>query len=146
MPNKNPAEKPNKVNLKTPSNKINNLVKALMGIYELFLTFLRNLHRNKQTLSVILQKFWQKTNLKMLIESVYTEMKTKYIIRYIIGLMKIKAYKNIRKTNGNSGIATVSVNPNARSTRAAAISINPARRISKANASGEEEYTVKKIQ
>ena len=82
----------------------------------------------------------------MLIESVYTEMKTKYIIRYIIGLMKIKAYKNIRKTNGNSGIATFSVNPNARSTRAAAISINPARRISKANASGEEEYTVKKIQ
>ena len=49
-----------------------NLVKALMGIYELHisLTFLRNLQQNKQTLWVILERFWQKTNLKSFILSV----------------------------------------------------------------------------
>ena len=32
---------------------------------------------------VILQKFWQKTNLKMLILSVYKEVKTKYIYNQV---------------------------------------------------------------
>ena len=58
-----------------------NLVKALMGIYELHLSliFLRNLQQNKQTLWVILERFWQKTNLKSFILSVYNEVKTKYL-------------------------------------------------------------------
>ena len=55
-------------------------------------TFIRNLQQNKQTW-VILQKFRQKTNLKMLIFSVYNEVKTKYIYKqvytsYAIVLMK----------------------------------------------------------
>ena len=44
---------------------------------------MRNLQQNKQTLWVILQKFWQKTNLKMLILSVYNEVKTKYIYNQV---------------------------------------------------------------
>ena len=56
----------------------------------------------------------------------------------------MKTTQHIRKTNRSSEVATISVNPNARSTRAATIRINPARRTSKANASGEEEDTVKK--
>ena len=58
-----------------------NLVKTLMGIYELHISliFLRNLQQNKQTLWVILERFWQKTNLKSFILSVYNEVKTKYL-------------------------------------------------------------------
>ena len=58
-----------------------NLVKALMGIYELHISliFLRNVQQNKQTLWVILERFWQKTNLKSFILSVYNEVKTKYL-------------------------------------------------------------------
>ena len=58
-----------------------NLVKALIGIYELHLSliFLRNLQQNKQTLWVISERFWQKTNLKSFILSVYNEVKTKYL-------------------------------------------------------------------
>ena len=44
---------------------------------------MRNLQQNKQTLWVILMKFWQKTNLKMLILSVYNEVKTKYIYNQV---------------------------------------------------------------
>ena len=44
---------------------------------------MRNLQQNKQPLRVILQKFWQKTNLKMLILSVYNEVKTKYIYNQV---------------------------------------------------------------
>ena len=109
---------------------------------------MRNLQQSKQTLWVILQKFWQKTNLKMFILSLYNEVKTKYLYNqvYIYGF---NANHPAFKTNGSSGVATISVNPNTRSTGAATISINPARHTSKANASGRggyNRYLVGKIQ
>ena len=73
-----------------------------------------------------MQTFWQKINLKLLILSVYNEVKT-YIIKYIaMDLMK-KINQHLRLILiGVGGVATISVNPNTRSTGAATISINPA--------------------
>ena len=44
---------------------------------------MRHLQQNKQIIWVILQKFWLKTNLKMLILSVYNEVKTKHIYNQV---------------------------------------------------------------
>ena len=44
---------------------------------------MRNLQQNKQMLWVILQMFSQKTNLKILMLSVYNEVKTKYIYNQV---------------------------------------------------------------
>ena len=43
------------------------------------------------------------------------------------------------KANRSSGVATISINPNKKSTVAATISINPARHTSRPKASGEED-------
>ena len=75
--NKNSAENPVEVSLKTPSDfySPSNLhqpqescqdhsMQEIDGNLRAFSTFLRNLLQNRQTLWVILQRFWQKTNQK----------------------------------------------------------------------------------
>ena len=70
-------------------------------------------------------------------------MKTKYLYNqvYIYGF---NANHPAFKTNGSSGVATISVNPNTRSTGAATISINPARHTSKASGRGGYNRYLKK--
>ena len=73
-----------------------------------------------------------------------------YIIKYIAMVLMKKITQYLRLILiGVGGVATISVNPNTRSTGAATISINPARHISKANVSGRRgynRYLVEKIQ
>ena len=76
-------------------------------------------------LLVILQRFWQKTNLKMFVLSVYNEVKTKYLYNQV-ELHGFNENHPAFKTNRSSGVATTSVNPNTRSAGAATIGINPA--------------------
>ena len=73
---------------------------------------------------VILQKFWQKTNLKLLILLVYNEVKIKYIHDQVYSYGFNDKKPPAFKTNRSSGAATISVKPNPRSTGAAGI--NPA--------------------
>ena len=74
----------------------------------------------------------------MFISSVYNEVKIKYFYNQP-GIYGFNENHPAFKANRSSEVATVSVNPNTRSTGAAAISINPGRHTSKANASGGEE-------
>ena len=101
-----------------------------------------NIQQNKQTLWVIFQKFWQKTNLKTLILSVYNEVKTKSVYNQVYSYgFNEQSHQHLRLTlTGVWGIATISVNPNTRSTGEAIISINPARHTSKTSASGRGGY------
>ena len=62
---------------------------------------MRNLQQNKQMIWVILQKFWQKTNLKMLILSVYNEVKTKYIYNQVYSYVFNEENHPAFKTNTN---------------------------------------------
>ena len=103
---------------------------------------MRNIQQNKQTLRVISQKFWQKTNLKTLILSVYNEVKTKYIYNQVYSYgFNEQNHQHLRLILiGVWGIATISVNPNTRSPGEAITSINPARHTSKASASGRGRY------
>ena len=64
---------------------------------------MRNLQQSKQTLWVILQKFWQKTNLKMLI-SVYNEVKTKYIYNQVYSYGFNNENHAAFKTNTNKSL------------------------------------------
>ena len=77
-----------------------------MGIYYLRFssTFVRNLQQNKQTLWVILQRFWQKTNQKMLILSVYNEVKTKYIYNQVYSYRFNEENHLAFKTNTNRSL------------------------------------------
>ena len=77
----------------------------------------------------------------MFILSVFNEVKIKYLYNQpdIYGFNKNHP---AFKTNRSSEVATVSVDPNTRSAGAAAISINPGRHTSKANASGGEENMI----
>ena len=76
--NKNSAEKPNEICLKIPScfyspsylqpqeSSPEHSLQSMYGnLLCVFPPFLRNLLQNRQTLWVILQTFWQKTNLKI---------------------------------------------------------------------------------
>ena len=103
---------------------------------------MRNLQQNKQLLWVDLPKFWQKTNLKMLILSVYNEVKTKYIYNQVYSYgFNEENHQHLRLILiGVRGVAAISVNPNTRSTGAATISINSARHTSMANATGRGGY------
>ena len=80
----------------------------MIGIYKLRIssTFMRNLQHNKQSLWVSLQKSWQKTNLKLL--SVYNEVKTVHIIRYIAMVLMKKTTQHLRIIIiGVGGVATL---------------------------------------
>ena len=101
---------------------------------------MRNLQQNKQTLWIILHNFWQKTNLKMFILSVYNQVKTKYIYNQVYSFNK-ENHQYLRLILiGVRGVATISISPNTRSTGAATVSITPARHTSMANASGTGGY------
>ena len=53
---------------------------------------------------VILQKFWQKTNLKMLILSVYNEVKTKYMYNQVYSYGFHEESHPAFKTNTNRSL------------------------------------------
>ena len=89
---------------------------------------MRNIQQNKQTLRVISQKFWQKTNLKTLILSVYNEVKTKYIYN------QVYSYGFNEQNHQHLRLILIGVRG------AATININPARHTSMANASGRGGY------
>ena len=93
---------------------------------------------------------------KMLILSVYNEVKTKHIYNQVYSYEKNKKKKKNTQHFQHLrlvilivvwGVATISINPNTRSTGAARISTNPARHTLKANASWRgwyNKYLIKK--
>ena len=74
--------------------------------------------------------------------SVYNEVKTKYIHNQVYSYgFNEENHQHLRLILiGVRRVATISVNPNTRSTGAATISINPARHTSKADACGRGGY------
>ena len=87
---------------------------------------------------------------------VLAENQSKNVYRICIYWYENKVYNQVHngfnenhpayETNSSSDVATISVNPNTRSTGTDTISINPARHTSKANASEGEEDIVEKRQ
>ena len=133
--NKNCAEKLNEVSLKTPSDfysssylqpKESSQEHSMQGIDGNLLT---------TCFSNILEKFTAKqANMGNLVE-VLVENQSKNMNRIIteIGIQLNSFNENLLayKANQSSGVATISINPNKKSTGAAAISVNSARHTSR---------------
>ena len=141
--NKNYAEKPNEVSLKTPSDfyspsyltpQESSQEHSMQGIDgNLLTTYFSN----------ILERFTAKQANMGSFADVLADNQSKNMNRIITWIgMQLNGFNgnlSAYKANRSSGVGTISVNPNKKSTGVATISVNPARHTSRTNASGEED-------